>query len=487
MPTPTAAEVFTTLVDDLKDRAALGAYYHGYYRGEQVLPIDVSEFRSKFGAVFSEFRANFARPIIDSAEGRLRFTEFGDGKGVAKDALRLWQANRMTSESKWVMTDALVWAETFVIVMKDEDGKPAMWPQAPGHVGVLFDPVNPRRKVAAIKWWVEKVADPENGVLRPQDYVRVNLYFEDRVERYISKSQGELLDPDFTKYVSQGTTKHDVGEVPVFPFRANYDLTEDAGRSDLADAVGYIDAITKTVLDLLVSSEYTAAPQRWATGVEIPLDPKTGEPMESYRSGADRLWTAPNELAKFGQFQGGEMTGYRDALASLVSQVAHISRTPLYAMMEPAGEYPADAALKTSEMSLRQRVADHQEGFTYAWAEAMVALLRLDGITAEVADVLPRWLPVNAPFATRELLEEVKVKVEVAGVPEEQAWRELGYTEDEIDAMKAMREEEAALGLDVAAAGQADAIVAGAPPAGDALGGLTDAALEVGNPTAAPQ
>src|SRR5690606_16802977 len=90
------------------------------------------------------------------------------------------------------------------------------------------------------------------------------------------------------------STDHTVGEVPMFQFSVSYDLHTGRGRSDLTDGLPLIDAINKTMLDMLVASEYTAAPQRWATGVEIPLDPKTGLPMKTYQSGADRLWTAPN-------------------------------------------------------------------------------------------------------------------------------------------------------------------------------------------------
>jgi hypothetical protein len=482
VPTPTASEVFPALAERLLLNQD-GAIYHDYYHGEQSLPVDTSEFRSKFGQVFSAFRANMARPVIDTAEGRLRFNEFGNGTGVAKDALELWERSNMSAESKWVHTDALVWGFNYVIVLPDEEGNATIWPQSPSQCAVVYDPQNPRKRLAAIKWWVE-TEYTQSALGATRKWVRFNLYFSDRIERYRSIKDGEQFQADLNSYELMDTTRHRVGKVPVYEFRANYDVSSGSTRSDLADATGYVDALTKTILDLLVASEFAAAPQRWATGVEIPLDPKTGEPLETYKSGADKLWTAPSDAAKFGQFSGGDLRGFKEALEALTSQLAHVSRTPLYALMEPPGEYPADSALKTAEIPLRQRVADHQTAFGPVWAEVMQDALKLDGLTVERSEVMPAWLPVNAPFATRELLEEVKVQVEVAGVPEEMAWRKLGYTAAEIEEMKRMREEEATLGQDAMANLQADTIVAGAPPAQTAAGGV---AVDLPDPVGAPQ
>lgn len=198
--------------------------------------------------------------------------------------------------------------------------------------------------------------------------------------------------------------------------------------------------------------------------------PKTGEPIKQYTAGADRLWTAPNEAAKFGQFGSGDLQAYKDAISELVEHLGFDTRTPTYALMREAN-YPSGEALRSAEAPLRSRVSDHQDAFGLVWAEACAAALRLDDFAVEEEDIptiLPRWLPPNAPFSTRELLEELKVHVEVLGVPEEMAWRKAGYSNAEIEEMRAMREEEATLGQDALALAQANAIVGGAPPATEA-------------------
>jgi hypothetical protein len=489
----TAPEVWDDLIALITERTPDYNAYHDYYSGEQSLPVDSAEFQSKFGTFFASFRDNLARPVIESAEGRVRIEEFGDGSGIAADAQDVWDRNRMKVESRWVHTQAMVKGEGYVIVLPRKDKKAGVYPQISQSIAIVYDEIDPREKKAAIKWWVTE-RQPA-GQHKPQSYVRVNLYFANRIERYVSTQQSDTLITDFEKYeeyLDEGAwkTTHKVGQVPVFQFSANYDQDDGRGRSDLADAAPLIDGVVKTFLDMMTASEFTAAPQRWATGVEIPLDPKTGEPIKQYTAGTDKLWTAPNEAAKFGQFAAGDLSAYKDAIGELVEHLGFVSRTPTYALMREAN-YPSGESLRSAEAPLRSRVSDHQDAFGQVWAEVMAAALGLDGVTVDEEDIpelLPRWLPPNAPFATREHLEELKVLVEVLGVPEEMAWRRAGFTNAEIADMKSMREEEATLGVDALAIAQADAIIGGAPPASPA-GALpaTPDAAPPNTATGAPQ
>jgi hypothetical protein len=130
-------------------------------------------------------------------------------------------------------------------------------------------------------------------------------------------------------------------------------------------------------------------------------------------------------------------------------------------------------------------VSDHQDAFGPVWQDIIIAALGIGDSTAEIKgvtrkEVLPEWLPVNAPFATAEFMEELKVKAETLGVPEEKLWQEAGYTADEITEMKAMREEEAELGIpEDPFAQQAGELLEGAPGAGEEVGGVAIDTLPV--------
>jgi hypothetical protein len=480
-----ASEVWHALVEKIRSRADDYQKYHEFWRGEQDLPITSTEFQSRFGTLFENYRNNLSRPIIKTAESRIRIVGFGDGEGLGKSAQELWDDNDMNLKSQHVHVEALVKGDGYVIVLPRSDGSPGIWPQISESCSILYDEVMPDDKIAAMKWWVL-----EPGDTKTDKKVRVNIYFEDRIERYVSKSATSTLDNNFQTYekwttepdsidgdVPGWSTPHKVGEVPMFELNANYDIADGWGRSDLADATGPIDAINKTILDMLTASEFTAEPQRFATGVEIPIDPQTGDPLETYKAGKQKLWTAPNEQARFGQFGAGDLSSYSDAVALLVDQLTFTTATPSYAMMK-SEEFPSGEALRSAEAPLRGRVSDHQDAFGPVWHAVIIAALGIGDSTAEIEgvtrkDVKPEWLPVNAPFATVEFMEELKVKAETLGVPEEKLWQEAGYTADEITEMKAMREEEAELGIpEDPFAQQAGELLEGAPGAGEEVGGV---------------
>jgi hypothetical protein len=489
-----AVDVWDGLIALVQERAGHYSYLEGYYKGAQDLPIDATELNSKFGQVFAAFRDNLAKPIIEAAEGRVRVNDIGNGNGLSLDAQKAWERNRMPIEQTWVHKEAMIKGDAFVMVMPDQDGKGGIFPQISESCAILYNDIYPRLKDAAIKWWVEEVLI--EGTNKTHPFVRVNIYFDDRIERYISLSSRESLDPDFERYSTYAddstawVTTHSVKQVPMFQFSVNYLLSEAAGTSDLEDSTGLLDLINKTFLDMAVASEFTAAPQRWATGVEIPLDPKTGEPKSTFKSGGDTVWTAANDMAKFGQFQSGSLASFKEGLTVLVEHLSVVSRTPQYYLLAQAN-WPSGEALKSTEGALRQRVQDHQDAFTAPWTDVLIAALTLDKIEVPEegrAEVAPQWLAPNAPFATREHLEELKVHAEVLGVPEEMLWKKAGYTQAEINEMRRMREDQASLGIDVASELQASAVIDAAAAGGPAAtqAGLTPDTAAAPNPLVNP-
>ena len=484
----TAEDVWSDLVERFDVRDPDYRKFHQYWKAEQPLAIDPKELRSRFGSTMAEFRDNLARPVIESAESRVRIKEFPSAA-----ATDLWNRLDMPAKHRLVHTEALVKGDAFVIVLPDEDGDARIWTQSSEDCAVVYNFEDPDLAIAGMKRWVEVLQKPDD--IKPKEYVRVNLYFADRIERLVSMHSGREFESDLNKYESfdfdgkPWTQRHSLGEVPMYELNASYDLTDMRGRSDLADATSLIDAINKTFLDMLTASEFTAAPQRWATGVEIPLDPKTGEPMETFTAGTHKLWTAPSETAKFGQFAPGDLKGYRDAIDTLVDHLAFVTRTPSYALMKQV-QYPSGPALQSAEQPLRQRVGDHQTDFSPFWRKVMAAVLKVEGdeVGEDALDeLMPRWLPVNAPFSTMELLEELKVHVEVLGVPEEMAWRRAGYTKTEIEEMKQMREDQALLGEDALALAQAQTLLNPAQPeAGLTQDGLIEPAAPEAEPDLTP-
>jgi hypothetical protein len=77
------------------------------------------------------------------------------------------------------------------------------------------------------------------------------------------------------------------------------------------------DAINKLANDMVIASEFQAFRQRVLTGVEIPKNPETGEPLESQQLEAamSRLWTFENPDAKVHDLEAASLANYTDALS----------------------------------------------------------------------------------------------------------------------------------------------------------------------------
>ena len=108
-------QLWADLVRLVKAREDVYEELYEYWVGEQDLPVDSSEFRSRFGAFFTGYRDNLTRPIIESAEARTKITHF-DGRD-AEQLSEIWEENDLLTEHRLVHTDAMVYGDAYVIVL----------------------------------------------------------------------------------------------------------------------------------------------------------------------------------------------------------------------------------------------------------------------------------------------------------------------------------------------------------------------------------
>jgi hypothetical protein len=75
------------------------------------------------------------------------------------------------------------------------------------------------------------------------------------------------------------------------------------------------------VSDLLVTGEFHAAPQRWATGMEIPKD-EQGRPLPVFEKLINRFWVSESTDTTFGQFTQADLSGFREVIDMFISHLA---------------------------------------------------------------------------------------------------------------------------------------------------------------------
>ena len=155
----------------------------------------------------------------------------------------------------------------------------------------------------------------------------------------------------------------------------------------------------------------------------------------------------PGSVAEFhSEFDGGSVGQWNAAtvdgpirsLEALVQHIAGTTRTPQH-LFQVIGGAPSGEALKTAEAGLVQKAKQRMVNFGNAWEDAVVMALKIQAAFGQgvgnIDEIRPEvtW---DDPETRNEQahIETLKAKVEL-GIPKHQIWRELGYSQSEIDLM----------------------------------------------------
>ncbi|HEY7119662.1 MAG TPA: phage portal protein [Tepidisphaeraceae bacterium] len=424
-------------LDALPLRAERYRRYGAYYEGAHRFPFASERYRKDFGRMLAEARVNLCARVVDAHADRLAVVGFGDraqaeANDAADRAWALWLINSLDLRQGEVYQEAFRAGDGYVLVWPREDARgrpvPRLYPQRADQVTVHYDDDTPGQIDAAAKAWK-----------REDNYWRVTLYLPDRIEKYVStqaaaRGSGFPRKADsFQPYQPEGEPwplPNPFGRVPMFHFGNNAHLGG-FGRSELADVVPIQDALNKTAMDLLVTSEFMAYPQRWAVGVAAFTDPDSGEEVQPFQAGADRVWTVPAPDARFGEFMAANLNQLVSQKQELQLDIARVSSVPVHYLLM-TGQYPSGESLKTAEAPFVAKLEDRQRAFGAVWADALAFALVLDGMGA--TELATRWAAA-APRSEQETWSVAQLKL-AAGVSPDQVQREGGYSPEQIQSMK---------------------------------------------------
>jgi hypothetical protein len=412
--------------------------FQAYYEGQHRLAFATSKFREAFGSLFSAFADNLCELVVDAVEERLNVEGFRmgpRGTDADKDAWRIWQANQLDAWSQIAHTTALVKGVVYVLVGPGEDNRtPEITIEDPCHTIVLYEPGSQRRRMAGLKRWVD-----DGGRLL------ANLYLPDRVEKYQSNEErrpGDWSDMSRVKWerrVVDGEAwplRNRLGVVPLVPL-VNKPQLDSEGRSEIASIIPLNDAINKLVADMLIASEFGSYRQRWATGIEVPIDEETGQELEPFKAAVDRLWIARgsgdiNNPPKFGEFEQTDLSSFTTAVELLVQHVASESRTPYHYFMQHGGQPPSGESLKSSETGLVAKTTRKQRLLGEGWEEVISLAFRQigDSEKAAILDSETMWRDPESRTEAEHV--DALIKMASLGVPHEILWEKWGATPVEI-------------------------------------------------------
>lgn len=415
-----------------------------YYNGE-VGELFVSEATKRaLREAGSDFDANFAKRVVDAVLDKLRIVSVivaGENKESSERLTTIlmdevWTPNRLDLHSKTYNRGALGQGDAYGIVWPDRDGKPAVHYNGPETTRVFYDEEDPRLKAYAAKCW--KIGYKSESEDTTQ--TRVNLYYSDRIERYVSRigTKGEH-ESDFEQYLGDGQEwpiDNPYGVVPVFHFRTDAPY----GTPEHKEAYGPQNSITKLIVSSMATVDYTAFPQRYTlqdadrmTGmagstVDWGDDDETQAPGDTsnLRAGPGQLWDLYGKSV--GQFDAADPDAFLKPLAFQIKAMSSITVTPLH-YFDPTGQRPSGDARRAEDGPFTDRVDDRKRWLETTWSEMLAFAMEVAGHKGVSVDVV--WKP-SIEVDDLEGWQTVQAK-QASGVPVGQTLIESGYDTDVVE------------------------------------------------------
>ena len=428
--------------------------YGEYYEGRHELSFASSKFREAFAQMLAAVSDNWMSLVIHVPLERLFVQGFRLGEGDSiegdQDAWRIWQQNDLDFDSQLLFTEASKYGEAALMVWWDQDneGRAKITVEHPAQVIVEREPGDRRKRSAALKKW-----RGDDGLLY------ATLFLPNSIHRYQRKS-GQ--NGEWTERAGYSNPEpNPLGVVPVIPVVNSPSMLPSLppqsllesphlmpaasiglGRSDLADVVSTQDQINKLLCDMMVASEVSAFRQRWATGLEIPFDEITGEPVQPFEHAVNRLWVSPDQNTKFGEFGANDLSNYTNAIEQRIQSLAARTRTPPHYLLGSIVNASGDA-LKAAEAGLACKVRDKQRSFGEAIEEAMRLAFAVEGDTAKANSPQAEVDWRHAETRSESEYVDSLVKKMALGVPQQQLWSDAGYSPQEISRFRVMLRDQA--------------------------------------------
>lgn len=421
-------ELLTPLLQRLDEKAARYTELDKYAAGEQPLSFLSPEARLSLGNRLTAISVNVPRLLVESIAERLRILDI-TGADIWAD----WLRNDLDQVAGLVHREALTLGDAYVTVWADAAGRPLVSAESARQVSTLTDP-GTRQIVAALKRW--ETATTTEAV----------LYGPDSITRLRADGLGATT----TGFKTVEVLANPLGVVPVVRFKNGSRLLDD-GVSEMRDVLSLTDALVKLTSDMLVGSEFTARPRRWATGLELEevgvLD-EDGQPTGDTEAvnpigESDRLMVNEQPEGKFGQLPGSDLAGYETAVNIIMRQISAVSGLPEH-MLGIGGDNPTSAdSIRASEAALTARAEARQATFGRSWeAVSRLIVAVRDGSDPAAVQAQVRW----ADAATRSTAQEADAitKLYTSGLlPASVALARLGYSTTEIDDIRTARRAEA--------------------------------------------
>ena len=360
--------------------ARLDRYYNGHFDLPWIKNPKVAE---AYRQLLAKSKSNFMRVVVDVAAERvnvlgLRLPE--DDEPADSETWDIWTRNELPAWFPIGVQTALVQRRAFWSVWWGAGAKASIVLEDPQQVIVEYDQADRRRRAAALKLWVDDWTGDKLA----------NLYLPSEIHRFRwARSPAGSMG----WYPREAMQRNPLGVVPIVPM-VNRPGLRGRGVSRIEDVLAVQDRVNQTLANEQVAEYLSAFRQKWATGLEIPIDDETGQPVQAFQAAIDALWISPDSGSKFGQFDATDLSNYWSTIEGNLEHISVITRTPRHAFMHQ-GQAPSGDAMKSDEAGLVADVKGMWAPFGASVREVLALARTIDGLDtpfdAEIVWADPEW------------------------------------------------------------------------------------------------
>lgn len=280
----------------------------------------------------------------------------------------LLYVNRFDAIQTDVHEAAIRDGDTFVMAYYDNDARQVKFSHeeafdgVEGIIPIYATKADPTPALALKVWCVTSVG----GTVA--DTVRINKYYPNRVERYISVG-GTSLAPFTPTGEASNTAPWTMRDgvtpvgVPLVHFR---NRGKQFGLSELENAIPLQHVINRNLYSLIAAEELTAFRILVAIGFEMPAGITPGAVINIAKDGMPK-----EKIASLTAIDGAELTQFLEALRFLKSEIGDVTNTPRLTPNGMGGDNASGEALKQREIGLLGKVKRFQIKAGNSWEDVV--------------------------------------------------------------------------------------------------------------------
>jgi len=442
----------------LANRNHANELFDAYYRGDHPLPWLPSQAHAEFRRILRMTRSNYMGLVIDATAERLAVEGFRlpGTDDSDDDTWRLWQGNDLDGDSDKGILESLIHGTAYTLTQPNDTPMPDIWIEHPSQAIVEYVPGSNRRKRAAgLKLWVDDWTGRLAATLFLPDWV---WKFDTAMPKHGVIAESVIWAPRSVPG-EDWPARNTLGAVPLVELANNPRLLS-GGVSEISDVIDVQDRINKTMADRLITQDFGAFPQKWATG--YPEEDSDGNPVQPIDIGRDRIVATDIAETKFGQWESAPLDPYSNAKREDVKDIASRTRTPAQYLLGEMSNVNGET-LKASESGLVSKVRQRMRSFSEGFEETMRLARQAAGLPVPDEGMETIWR--NPEFRTEGEITDAAVKQLASGLRDMRAAREfLGMSQTEIDLIEGR---EATTGLDATLARITRPVTPGVPGDGN--------------------